>query len=83
MVVYWAAKLCSLKAIEHFNWVALPKAVANTEEAKRIQEEATLLVASTVGLTAQIASNVLMAPKFSHDFVNYVNAPNKPQASKQ
>ncbi len=83
MVVYWAAKLSSLKAIERFNWVALPKAVKNTEEAKRIQEEATLLAASTVGLTAQIASNVFMAPKFSHDFVDYVNSPSKPQASKQ
>jgi hypothetical protein len=82
MVVYWAAKLSSIKAIEHFHWVALPKAVGNTAEAKRIQEEATLLMASTAGLTAQIASNVLMAPKFSHDFVDYVNAPNKSQLSQ-
>ena len=82
MVVYWAAKLSSLKAIEHFNWVALPKAVQDTAEAKRIKEEATLLLASTAGLTAQIASNVLMAPKFSHDFVNYVNTPNKSQTAQ-
>jgi hypothetical protein len=82
MVVYWVAKLSSLKAIEHFNWVALPKAVQDTAEAKRIKEEATLLLASTAGLTAQIASNVLMAPKFSHDFVNYVNTPNKSQTAQ-
>jgi hypothetical protein len=82
MVVYWAAKLSSIKAIEHFNWVALPKKVEDSHEAKRIKEEATLLMASTVGLTAQIASNVLMAPKFSHDFVDYVNAPNKSQSSQ-
>jgi hypothetical protein len=62
--------------------VALPKAVQDTAEAKRIKEEATLLLASTAGLTAQIASNVLMAPKFSHDFVNYVNTPNKSQTAQ-
>ncbi len=75
MVMYWAAKFSSLKAIEHFNWVALPKAVENTEVAQRIQKEAKYLLASTVGLATQIPSVVFLAPKFSHDFVNYANSP--------
>jgi hypothetical protein len=75
MVMYWAAKFSTLKAIEHFHWVALPKAVENTEVAKRIQKEAKYLLASTVGLMTQIPTVVFLAPKFSHDFVNYANQP--------
>jgi hypothetical protein len=85
MVIYWTTKVAALKAIHHFNWVGLPKGVSDPKQIEKISHGARNLMAASIALTAQTASNGLLAPRFSHDFVRYLNTPthaSNPQKSE-
>jgi hypothetical protein len=75
MVIYWTTKVTALKAIHHFNWVGLPKGVSDPKQIEKISHGARNLMAASMAMIAQTASNGLLAPRFSHDFVHYLNTP--------
>jgi|GEM_PF-6204036 len=52
-----------------------PDNISNTQLATMVRDDAVKLSAATLATLLQIASNGFLAPKFSHQFVKYLNKP--------
>lgn len=88
LMAYWFAKGSAKQIIQQFNLVGMPELKHLSESAKakvnpkQIQEDATKLMAAMVALTAQMATQGFLAPRFSHDFVHYLNTPKQNKSER-